>query len=130
MSPDVLLECPRTSFRDVLRVNVTERVWIFPPLSPGEMNCCHLRTFLFYGVDTFAGAIYSSLPKIELHFITKHCFLFWSPTQTLLFKIKVQRRYILFSVLFQTKSSLVWKSYTQKLRKIFQTNSSLVWEKN
>ena len=31
MSPDVLLECPRTSFRDVLRVNVTERVWIFPP---------------------------------------------------------------------------------------------------
>ena len=30
MSPDVLLECPRTSFRDVLRVNVTERVWIFP----------------------------------------------------------------------------------------------------
>ena len=41
------------------------------------------------------------------------------------------RSYILFSVLFQTKSSLVWKSYTQKLRKIFQTNSSLVWkEKN
>ena len=30
MSPDVLLECPRTSFRDVLRVNVMERVWIFP----------------------------------------------------------------------------------------------------
>ena len=27
MSPDVLLECPRTSFGDVLRVNVTERVW-------------------------------------------------------------------------------------------------------
>ena len=39
--------------------------------------------------------------------------------------------YISFSVLFQTKSSLVWKSYTQKLRMIFQTNSSLVWkEKN
>ena len=39
--------------------------------------------------------------------------------------------YILFSVLFQTKSSLVWKSYTQKLPTIFQTNSSLVWkEKN
>ena len=37
-------------------------------------------------------------------------------------------RYILFSVLFQTKSSLVWKSYTQKLRTIFQTNSSLVWK--
>ena len=36
--------------------------------------------------------------------------------------------YILFSVLFQTKSSLVWKSYTQKLRTIFQTNSSLVWK--
>ena len=36
--------------------------------------------------------------------------------------------YILFSVLFQTKSSLVWKSYTQKLRRIFQTNSSLVWK--
>ena len=30
MSPDVLLECPRTSYRNVLRVNVTERVWIFP----------------------------------------------------------------------------------------------------
>ena len=28
---DILLECPRTSFRDVLRVNVTERVWISPP---------------------------------------------------------------------------------------------------
>ena len=27
MSPDVQLECPWTSFRDVLRVNVTERVW-------------------------------------------------------------------------------------------------------
>ena len=39
--------------------------------------------------------------------------------------------YILFSVLFQTKSSLVWKSYTQKLRTIFQTNSRLVCkEKN
>ena len=36
--------------------------------------------------------------------------------------------YILFSVLFQTKSSLVWKSYTQKLRTIFQNNSSLVWK--
>ena len=33
MSPDVLLECPRTSFRDVLRVNVTERVW-HSPLPP------------------------------------------------------------------------------------------------
>ena len=43
----------------------------------------------------------------------------------------LQGSYILFSVLFQTKSSLVWKSYTQKLRTIFQTNSSLVWkEKN
>ena len=30
MSLDVLLKCPRTSFRDVLGVNVTERVWIFP----------------------------------------------------------------------------------------------------
>ena len=30
MSPDVLLECPRTSFRDVLGVNVTERVWHSP----------------------------------------------------------------------------------------------------
>ena len=30
MSPDVLLECPRTSFRDVLRVNVTKRVWHSP----------------------------------------------------------------------------------------------------
>ena len=34
MSPDVLLECPRTSFRDVLRVNVTERVWHSPPMLP------------------------------------------------------------------------------------------------
>ena len=33
MSPDVLLECPRTSLRDVLRVNVTERVW-HSPLGP------------------------------------------------------------------------------------------------
>ena len=30
MSLDVLLECPRTSFGDVLRVNVTERVWHSP----------------------------------------------------------------------------------------------------
>ena len=37
MSPDVLLECPRTSFRDVLRVNVTERVWIFP-LVEGKLS--------------------------------------------------------------------------------------------
>ena len=45
--------------------------------------------------------------------------------------VHVQYCYISFSVLFQTKSSLVWKSYTQKLRTIFQTNSSLVWkEKN
>ena len=36
--------------------------------------------------------------------------------------------YILFNVLFQTKCSLVWKSYSQKLRTIFQTNSSLVWK--
>ena len=43
----------------------------------------------------------------------------------------LQCSYILFSVLFQTKSSLVWKNYTQKLRTIFQTNFSLVWkEKN
>ena len=34
MSPDVLLECPRTSFRDVLRVNVTERVWHSPHIHP------------------------------------------------------------------------------------------------
>ena len=30
MSPDVMLECPRTSFRDVLGVNVTERDWHSP----------------------------------------------------------------------------------------------------
>ena len=43
----------------------------------------------------------------------------------------LQSCYISFSVLFQTKSSLVLKSYTQKLRTIFQTNSSLFWkEKN
>ena len=40
----------------------------------------------------------------------------------------VQYSYISFSVLFQTKSSLVWKRYTQKLLTIFQTNSSLVWK--
>ena len=40
----------------------------------------------------------------------------------------VQCSYISFSVLFQTKSSLVWKSYTQKLCTIFQTDSSLVWK--
>ena len=45
--------------------------------------------------------------------------------------VAVQCNYISFSVLFQTNSSLVWKSYTQKLQTIFQTNSSLVWkEKN
>ena len=38
MSPDVLLECPRTSFRDVLRVNVTERVWIFPCIERRDPN--------------------------------------------------------------------------------------------
>ena len=38
MSPDVLLECPRTSFRDVLRVNVTERVWIFPLHKGGGLD--------------------------------------------------------------------------------------------
>ena len=36
--------------------------------------------------------------------------------------------YISFSVLFQTNSSLVWKRYTLKMRRIFQTNSSLVWK--
>ena len=40
----------------------------------------------------------------------------------------LQCSYISFSVLFQTKSSLVWKRYTQKMRRIFQTNSSLVWK--
>ena len=30
MSPDILLVCPRTSFRDVLGVNVMERVWYSP----------------------------------------------------------------------------------------------------
>ena len=52
MSPDVLLECPRTSFMDVLRVNVTERVWHSPPhvckslclivLVPISVLCCIL----------------------------------------------------------------------------------------
>ena len=53
MSPDVLLECPRTSFRDVLRVNVTERVWH----SPHNFSTClnhihfagHLDIFLSWG---------------------------------------------------------------------------------
>ena len=36
MSPDVLLECPRTSFRDVLRVNVTERVWHSPHIGNAD----------------------------------------------------------------------------------------------
>ena len=39
MSPDVLLECPRTSFRDVLRVNVTERVWHSPPSALTVSKC-------------------------------------------------------------------------------------------
>ena len=38
MSPDVLLECPRMSFRDVLRVNVTERVWISPGINRVNTN--------------------------------------------------------------------------------------------
>ena len=38
MSPDVLLECPRTSFRDVLRVKVTERVWHSPGGGRGEVS--------------------------------------------------------------------------------------------
>ena len=36
--------------------------------------------------------------------------------------------YILFRVLFQTESNLVWKSYTQIIRRIFQTNSGLAWK--
>ena len=31
--PNILLECPRASFRDALGVNVTERVWHSPPRS-------------------------------------------------------------------------------------------------
>ena len=38
--------------------------------------------------------------------------------------------YITFSILFQNKSSLIWKSYTQKNRRVFKTNYSLVWKKN
>ena len=63
------------------------------------------------------------------------CFLYFSIHLLLYFNCSIrwamQCSYILFSVLFQTKSSLVWKSYTQTSRTIFQTNSSLVWkEKN
>ena len=65
MSPDVLLECPRTSFRDVLRVNVTERVWIFPPLLRKRRGCFKLRQENFlqnlcrasYGRDVYAHSI-------------------------------------------------------------------------
>ena len=42
--------------------------------------------------------------------------------------VHLQCSYISFSVLFQTKSSLVWKRYTKKMRRIFQTNSSLIWK--
>ena len=42
----------------------------------------------------------------------------------------LQCSYISFSAPFQTKYRLVWKSNTQKMRRIFQTNSSLVWKKN
>ena len=43
----------------------------------------------------------------------------------------LQCSYISFSAPFQTKYRLVWKSNTQKMRRIFQTNFSLVWkEKN
>ena len=34
-SPDVLLERPRTFFRDVLRVNVAERIWSIPSQGGG-----------------------------------------------------------------------------------------------
>ena len=53
----------------------------------------------------------SKKPLCHCHYATVHC------------------SYISFSVLFQIKSSLVWKSYTKKLRTIFQTNSTLVWKK-
>ena len=36
--------------------------------------------------------------------------------------------YITFSILFQNKSSLIWKSYTQKNRRVFKTIYSLVWK--
>ena len=39
---DILLECPRTSFRDVLRVNVTERVWHSPP----RLTLAIVKTYL------------------------------------------------------------------------------------
>ena len=43
----------------------------------------------------------------------------------------LQCSYISFSAPFQTKYRLVWKSNTQKMRRIFQTNCSFVWkEKN
>ena len=35
-SPDVLLERPRTYFRDVLRANVAERIWGILPQGGGE----------------------------------------------------------------------------------------------
>ena len=65
------------------------------------------------------------MPRVFVFFIPS---ILWG---NCISQLDLQNSYILFSVLFQTKSSLVWKSYTQKLRTIFQTNSSLVWkEKN
>ena len=56
MSPDVLLECPRTSFRDVLRVNVTERVWHSPPRSmPLSIELCSRVDSMFASIEIHTG---------------------------------------------------------------------------
>ena len=81
--------------------------------------------------------------QIGLHFLqwnmtiwySKHIFLIVRGLKKYIFNAfnltPLLYRYILLSVLFQTKSCLVCKSYTLKMRRIFQTNSSLVWiEKN
>ena len=47
MSLDVLLECPRTSFRDVLGVNVTESLDFPPPKIPKHTLFAALILFSF-----------------------------------------------------------------------------------
>ena len=54
MSPDVLLEGPRTSFRYVLRVNVTERVWHSPQWDIGANNVESLNCFSIWSTPLSA----------------------------------------------------------------------------
>ena len=98
----------------------------------------HLYLFSSENFERFMANVFrfQSGPKMKIAFKRKSLTL-----------SAMQCRYILFSVLFQTKSSLVWKSYTQKLctiskpipvwfgkkkidfaRRRFQTKFRLVWK--